>query len=347
MSDVQLFTDVRQAQLPGPTFLTIGNFDGVHLGHQTLFRTMQDLAAKRSEEHPYIGMLTFDPHPLSVLRPELAPPLLTTPQERIKLIEEMGLNLGILQPFTPEIANLRAVEFMTLLKEHLGLSVLVVGPDFALGRGRSGDIPRLREIGRELGYEVVSIAPVDWGEHSVRSSHIRQLLREGDVAGTAQMLGRRYSVSGTVVTGDQRGRLLGTPTANLSVAAERLLPLDGVYVTLTHVPSAPASPTPVSPTDATGADGATFASVTNLGVRPTVDGHQHRFETHLLDFPPPGASGDLYGKTLTVEFVERLRGEQRFNGLDELQAQIQRDIDGARKHLANLGLMRPEVDSTQ
>lgn len=173
MSDVQLFTDVRQAELPGPTYLTIGNFDGLHRGHQTLFRTMQQLAAENGTPDANIGMLTFDPHPLAVLRPELAPPLLTTPQERLQLIAGMGLNLGILQPFTADIANFRAVEFMTLLKEHLGLRMLVVGPDFALGRDRSGNIPRLREIGRELDYQVVSIDPVDWNDHAVRSSHIR------------------------------------------------------------------------------------------------------------------------------------------------------------------------------
>jgi riboflavin kinase/FMN adenylyltransferase len=325
MNQLQLFGDVREAQLDGPTFLTIGNFDGVHLGHQALFRTMQELAAVHTAAAAHVGVLTFEPHPLAVLRPEKAPTLLTSPGERMELIAAMGLNLGIIQPFTQEIANLRAVEFMTLLKTHLGLNTLVVGPDFALGRGRSGDIARLRELGRELDYQLVVIDPVHWQEHSVRSSSIRALLREGEVAQAANLLGRFYSVPGQVCDGDRRGRLLGTPTANLQIPAERLLPLDGVYATRTHIRGR----------DGNGAEIRVFDSVTNLGVRPTVDGQQHRFETHLLDFPPPGESGDLYGQHLVVEFVARLRGERRFQGLDELKAQIQTDIQRAREALAS------------
>lgn len=333
MNSMQLFGDVRQANLAGPTVLTIGNFDGVHLGHQALFRTMLELASSQSAAAPHIGILTFDPHPLAVLRPELAPTLLTSPQERIELMANLGLNLGIIQPFTQEIANLRAVEFMTLLKQHVGLTTLVVGPDFALGRGRSGDIPRLREIGSELGYQVVVIEPVHWGEHSVRSSNIRKLLLDGHVAQAAELLGRFYAVSGEVVDGDRRGRLIGTPTANLLVPSNRLLPLDGVYATRTHIRQS----------DQDAASSAVYESVTNLGVRPTVDGHQHRFETHLLDFPPAGGSGDLYGQTLRVEFVARLRGEQRFPDLDALKNQIAADIEQARQIFSSMQTMHVSV----
>jgi len=351
---MQLFHDVRQAHLAGPTFLTIGNFDGIHLGHRALFRTLQQLAAATQVERasntsgteasaePNVGILTFDPHPLAVLRPELAPPILTTPQERIELVVQMGLNLGVVQPFTHEIAALRAVEFMTLLKRHLGLHTLVVGPDFALGRDRSGDIERLRELGDELDYRLVVVELVERQNASVRSSRIRELLAAGDVAAAAELLGRWYRISGTVMQGDRRGRLLGTPTANLAIPANRFLPADGVYATRTTIRNR---------VERAG-DAAVFYSVTNLGVRPTVDGQQHRVETHLLDFPPTGVSGDLYGETLDVEFVARLRGERRFDGVDALKTQIQTDIAQARQLFAEnqthmAAESQPHVDASQ
>lgn len=335
---MQLITDLRTVRLDGPTILTIGNFDGLHRGHQALLQIMSHMAAQERfvGSNPNVGLLTFNPHPLAVLRPEQPLQLLTIPQERIQFAAQAGANLGIVQPFTAEIASLRAVEFMQLLCSHLGLAMLVVGPDFALGKGRSGNIERLRELGSELGYELHVIEPVDWHGKSVRSSAIRQLLQGGSVAEAAALLGRPYHASGQVIEGDRRGRTIGIPTANLQIEANKMLPLDGVYATLTYV-APPALSQSGSyhvanfPAAKAANRLAVYHSVTNLGVRPTVNGREHRFETHLLNFPQAEASGNLYGEFLTVEFIARLRGEQKFASVDELGTQIQRDIDMARQ----------------
>lgn len=331
---MQIFRDIHQPAFVGPTYLTIGNLDGLHRGHQQLFHTLTSLAQESAA--PNIGLLTFDPHPLTVLRPDHPLQLLTTPQERVQISAEYGTNFGIVCPFTPEIAKMRAVEFMSELTKNFGLMHLVVGPDFALGHGRSGNIDRLREIGQELGYTLTVLEPVEWQNKPVRSSIIRQILQDGDVAEANQLLGRPYHVTGTVVEGDKRGRTIGVPTANLRVVPERLWPMDGVYATRTIVlPKENFEEKMSSPES----KAQMFDSVTNLGIRPTVEGTEHRFETHLLDFPDKAAGntledGDLYGRVLAVEFIERLRGEQRFNGLEELTNQIQQDIRQAKSVLA-------------
>jgi len=205
------------------------------------------------------------------------------------------------------------------LKEHFGLAGLVVGPDFALGRGRKGNLNALRALGDELGYTLHIIDPFTLSARPVRSSTIREALQQGDVTTAAELLGRCYHVAGEVVDGDKRGRQIGVPTANIQLTPNKLLPKNGVYATRTAVPIAGALHT--------------FSSVTNLGVRPTVDGVQQRLETHLFAFPPAGHSGDLYGQSITVEFVARLRDEQRFSTIQELIAQIHADIDHARQVL--------------
>ncbi|MCB9156245.1 MAG: riboflavin biosynthesis protein RibF [Caldilineaceae bacterium] len=335
---MQLITDLRTVRLERPTILTIGNFDGLHRGHQALLHIMAELAAQAAAQQPdmpapAIGLLTFDPHPLAVLRPDKPIQLLTLPQERIQFAARAGADLGIIQPFTPEIAGLRAAEFMQLLRTHLNLQMLAVGPDFALGKGRSGNIERLGELGAELGYELHVIEPVDWNGKAARSSHIRQLLQTGEVAEAAELLSRPYHVTGRVIEGDHRGSTIGIPTANLQTAPNKMLPQDGVYATRTYVPLSPTHSLNVGDFPAAKATGmlAAYHSVTNIGMRPTVNGREHRFETHLLDFPPDGASGNLYDEILTVEFMARLRGEQKFAGIDELVGQIHRDIAMARQ----------------
>ena len=318
---MQIYTNIDQIQLEGPTFLTIGNFDGLHRGHQALLGELQQVAAQAATttNHPQTGLITFDPHPLAVLRPEQPLQLLTTPRERLMLAAQLGIEIGVLQPFTPVIAQLDARAFIRLLKRHLGMATLVIGPDFALGRNRSGDVNTLHALGDELGYTLHVVKPVDWQGKPVRSSIVRQALQQGDVAEAAELLGRHYAITGEVVQGDQRGRQIGVPTANLQVSPDKLLPADGVYATRTQVQL--------------GDTTSIFASATNLGMRPTVGGLHHRIETHLLDFPPDGQSDNLYGQTLTVEFVARLRGEQRFASLTELVAQIQTDIGQTREIL--------------
>lgn len=339
VSEPRIYSDLRTIQLHHPTALTIGNFDGIHRGHQALLRELRRVAAglvgANGGAPVATGLLTFDPHPMSVLRPQIAHKLLTTPHERIQLAGALGLDLGVIQPFTQEIAALEPADFMRLLKQHLNLTALVVGPDFALGRNRSGNLEVLTALGRELGYQVFVIEPVEWMERSVRSSHIRELLVDGRVEDAAELLGRRYHVTGTVVMGDRRGRQIGIPTANLQPPADKLWPADGVYATRTWVHDPRPDPGLAR----------LYASVTNLGTRPTVDGMHHRFETHLLDFPAAGNDGDLYGKTLTVEFTHRLRGEKKFGGLSELVAQIQTDIATTRA-LLEPGELDAAVDAT-
>lgn len=338
---MQIFTDINKPAFNGPTYLTIGNLDGMHRGHQQLFRTINSLA--QQSVSPKIGLLTFNPHPLALFRPEHPLNLLTTPQERIEIAHEYGANFGIICPFTREIATMRAIEFMTALTTNFGLTNLVVGPDFALGHGRSGNIERLHEIGQELGYTLTVLEPVSWQDKQVRSTIIRETLQTGDVTEAGQLLGRPYRITGIVVEGDKRGRTIGVPTANLQVDENRLWPLDGVYATRTTVLTTDLEENK----QPTAAKKQTFDSVTNLGTRPTVNGTEHRFETHLLDFPPTNGHGllesdNLYGKTLAVEFIDRLRGEQRFDGLEALTNQIQQDIQQARTVLETYRIKEQE-----
>ena len=316
------YSDLRQAALPGPTYVTLGNFDGLHLGHQALLLRAFELAAANPSPAAQTVIVTFNPHPFAILRPGQPLLTLTTPNERLMLAAALGVEIGIVHPFTLETTQLSARDFVTLLQTHLGMAALVVGPDFALGRNRSGDIPALRELGQELRFVVEVVEPITRAGVPARSSTIRDLLVEGEVTGAAALLGRPYSLTGEVARGDQRGRLLGSPTANIAVPTGKLLPANGVYATITRF---------CTPSRAWA-----FQSVTNVGVRPTVDGQHHRVEAHLLDFPPAELPDNLYGQLLTVEFIARLRGEKRFDGLDALSAQIQHDIAQARHRFATL-----------
>ena len=281
---MQIFDDIRSVRVAGPTYLTIGNFDGLHRGHQALLTYMQALAAQH-DPNAQTALVTFSPHPLAVLRPETDLQLLTTPAERLRLAAAQGIDVGVIQPFDHDLAALSAREFVTLLKEKLGMIGLVVGPDFALGRNRAGDLPTLRLLGQELGYELYTIEPIDMADKAVRSSVIRHDLRMGDVRDAADLLGRAYHATGVVVEGDRRGRTIGIPTANIQTRNDKLLPADGVYATRTYI-------VPTGEHDEASMDAATwqaYDSVSNLGVRPTVDGENHRLETHLLDFPRAGS----------------------------------------------------------
>lgn len=315
----QFIRDVRTVSIPGPTFLTIGNFDGLHRGHQALIQRLRQEADAHNPT-AQIGLLTFDPHPLRILRPEIALRLLTTPQERIALAGEQGVDLGIIQPFDSEIANFSPRQFLAMLRDHLGLAGLVVGPDFALGKGRSGTLDVLAALGEEMGFRLRVLDEIRQTGVEVRSLTVRQRLKAGDVAGAGELLGRPYRVMGEVVYGDGRGRTIGVPTANLDVPDDRMLPQNGVYATWAWIGQP--------------AQGAAWMGATNIGIRPTVDGTVQRVECHLIDFPPPGQSGDLYGQEVTLAFIDRLRGEQKFTSLDALVSQIHQDIEQARTILS-------------
>lgn len=292
-------------------WLTIGTFDGVHLGHQTIVRRLVQQAHAAGAP---AAVLTFHPHPAVILRGAPEAYYLTHPDERVKLFQQLGIDVVITHPFDRQVAGLSALEFLERLKRHLGLRRLLVGPDFALGRGREGDIPRLRELGFQLGYELEVIERVDINGENISSSRIRQLLLQGEVKKARGMLGRHYHVSGLVVHGDGRGRKIDIPTANLEIWPGRLLPAIGVYACWV------------------GYRGQVLPAVTNIGVRPTFGDQDPglRLETHILDF-----RADLYGQELSVYFVDYLRPEHRFPNVVALLEQIRADIQQARQILTD------------
>lgn len=303
----------QSAQLAQGVFLTIGNFDGVHRGHQALVAALAEAAHAAGCR---AGLLTFDPHPLAVLRPDLPLVSLTSIAERAEFLAALGLDFMLVLPFTHQTAALSADEFMAEVAQHLALRRLWVGPDFALGRGREGNVGRLAAIGAQLGFEVHVVAPFSWQEQPVRSSRIRSLLSEAGAAEeAANLLGRPYALWGQVAEGDRRGRRLGFPTANVVPPSDRLVPANGVYACWAW----------------RGSRG--YPAVVNVGVRPTFDDPQRAtrsIEAYLFDF-----TGDLYGQELGLSFVARLRGEQRFPDAAALRAQIEADVAAGRRILAN------------
>ncbi len=292
------------------TWLTIGSFDGLHRGHQAIVQTLVREAHRAGGK---AAVLSFYPHPAVVLGRRNDPLYLTTPQERVELLAGLGVDLAITYHFTRETAALSAQEFMQMLKQHLGLRALFVGENFALGRGREGNVLRLRELGREMDYHVEVIPPVTEGEQIISSTWLRRTLEQGDVTMTHRLLGRPFSLWGSVVPGDGRGRTIGIPTANIAVWRERLVPRSGVYACRVALGEQ------------------VHRAVANIGTRPTFDHHATRqhVEAHLLDFDQ-----DLYGNRLRLDFIERLRDEQRFPGVQALLEQIHKDIEQARAILA-------------
>lgn len=289
--------------------LTIGVFDGVHLGHRHLISTTVDRARRLDCQS---AVLTFDPHPDLLIYPDQPRLYLTSLEERIELVGALNPDLLIVLPFTETVKSQTAHEFMTHLCEAVALRELYIGWDFALGRKREGTPARLQEIGHQLTYSVHPVEPMIMEGEPVSSSRIRGLIDTGAVDKVVRMLGRPFSLSGPVVMGDQRGRTIGFPTANIAYDERHVLPGNGVYVCRVQRGSE------------------TYGAVTNVGVRPTFGGQRRTVESYLLDF-----TDDLYGELLRVEFLHRLRGEQKFNGIAELIGQINRDTAAAREWLAH------------
>ena len=295
--------------------LTIGVFDGVHLGHQHLIGGV----VQRARAIGGLGVvLTFHPHPQLVLRPALQPAYLTTLEERLALIAGVGIDLTVTLRFTVETAQVTAREFVTALCRAFRLVELRVGPDFALGHKRQGTIPVLRGLGQELGFSVGVAEPWQADGVVISSTRIRELIKQGDVVQASRLLGRLYEVAGPVVLGAQRGRTLGFPTANLDVDPAILLPADGVYAVYAE------------------ANGRTYPAVSNIGRRPSFDNAPRTFEVHFLDF-----EGDLYRRPVTIRFAQRLRSEVRFPNLGALAAQIRADAAQARAILAPAAVPAP------
>jgi riboflavin kinase/FMN adenylyltransferase len=287
--------------------LTIGAFDGVHRGHQAIL-------AQLAEHAHTLGLpavaLTFYPHPGAVLGKRKDPFYLTTPEERARYLGEAGADIVVTHPFSRDFSHLPAQTFLELLARQIAPRYLLVGPDFALGRGREGDVAYLGAAGPRFGFELAVAAPVTADGAVISSSRVRQHLRAGEVAEAAHLLGRPFALTGAVISGDGRGRTLGIPTANLDLWRALIAPAEGVYACRAWVGRAP------------------YLAVTNVGVRPTFETEPvpPRIEAHLLDF-----SGGLYGRELKLEFLARLRPEQRFPSVAALVAQIDADIAAARR----------------
>lgn len=293
----------------GRCALTIGNFDGVHRGQ----RSALELVVARAEELGVPSVVvTFDPHPVAVLRPGQAPTLLTTLPQKEKLLEEAGIAVVLVVRFTPELAKIPAQRFVReLLHEKLDLKEIHVGSSFVFGHGREGDLSLLREMGESFGFRAFGVDEVSFGGDRISSSRIRRALSEGKVAEAMEMLGRPYSIAGVIARGDRMGKRLGWPTINL-VPENKLLPLDGVYAGRVFFPSVPA----------------TFDCVTNIGTRPTVyENYQRVVESHILDF-----KADVYGERVELFFYKRLREERIFPTVMDLSAQIGRDVETAREY---------------
>jgi riboflavin kinase / FMN adenylyltransferase len=291
--------------------VTVGTFDGVHRGHQDVLATLVQHAEARGL--PSV-VITFDPHPLEVVNPAAAPPLLTLHQEKLAMFAQTGVSYVAVLPFTPMLAAYEAERFVDeVLLGRFAMRELLVGHDHGFGRGRLGDIEVLRELGGTRHFQVTVMPPVHTPDgHAISSTAIRRAVAGGDLARAAAGLGRPYSVSGHVVRGDQRGRTIGYPTLNLAPLSERkLLPPDGVYAVRVQLPEGQ------------------FGGMLNLGPRPTVGDHSRRIETHVFD-----ASADWYGAQVRLDFIARLRGTRPFPGLDALRAQLAEDEQHARAALA-------------
>ncbi len=293
----------------GPSALTIGNFDGVHYGHRRILRRLAELAAEQAWKP---SVLTFHPHPTTVVAPERSPLLMTTPERRAELMREEGIEQVLILPFTPELAQLSPEDFVrTLLVERLGARAVLVGDNFRFGHRQAGNVAVLRELGRRYGFDTEIVGAVSCRGRVVSSSGIRALIREGHVSLAARLLLRPYALEGGVVTGRGVGSKQTVPTLNLSTTAE-VIPARGVYITRTRDLDALRQ----------------WNSVTNIGYRPTFGASEElSIETFLLE-PPAGE----VPRRIRVEFLRRVRDERRFNSPEELKAQILRDVRAAQNY---------------
>ena len=286
-------------------FVSIGNFDGVHRGHQSMIAALTRLA--RDEALPSV-IFTFDPHPIALLRPGQSPPPLTTTERKIELLAQHGVDGVVVYPTDQALLNLTPREFFDrIILERLDVRGLVEGPNFFFGHNRAGNIKTLHEFCAAAGRHLEIIPPVTLGDHLVSSTEIRRLIAAGQVREAGELLGYTYRISGTVVRGAERGRTIGFPTANLE-GVRTVLPRDGVYAGRAQIGSV------------------WHAAGINLGPNPTFADQERKLEVHIIDY-----SGDLYGSRIAVEFVDRLRDTQRFENVEKLKAQLAVDIERARE----------------
>ncbi|MBT8395517.1 MAG: bifunctional riboflavin kinase/FAD synthetase [Gemmatimonadetes bacterium] len=292
------------------TVITVGTFDGVHRGH---WAVLQEIRRRAREARRRSVLVTFHPHPLQIVRPDHAPLLLTTPVEKKEILAETGLDYAVFLSFNHVLASYSPRRFVEeILVGRLGVEELVIGYDHGFGRGRSGDVDTLQEIGDELGFTVDVVSPVRAGENAVSSSKIREALSEGNVEAARAGLGRPYCIRGLVVRGDGRGRKLGFPTANLFVPMNgKLIPPAGVYAVRGCLKRG------------------VFDGAIHIGPRPTFIGSRPTIELHLMDF-----EGDIYGEEVRVEFIRHLREVRPFDSASALVEQLRYDVEAARAALA-------------
>lgn len=288
--------------------LTIGNFDGVHLGHQVIFHMLVEQAKKMNGTSV---VLTFEPHPLRIIAPEKTPKLLTTFRDKINLIRKFGIDVVVCINFTSEFARLQAEDFVKdILSEAIGVKEIFVGSNYQFGRGRKGTPELLKALGREYGFEVTIIQEINLNNVTISSSKIRTLIAKGKVEEAVEFLGRHYSVEGVVIEGARRGKsLLGIPTANIATSNE-LLPKDGVYAVTVEV------------------DRMVYAGAANIGYSPTFEDKKFSFEVHIINF-----DGELLGKTLNVNFIKRIRDEMKFSKIEYLATQMRKDMEDIKQIL--------------
>jgi riboflavin kinase/FMN adenylyltransferase len=290
--------------------VTVGTFDGVHRGHRAV---LEEIGRRARETGRRSVLVTFHPHPLAIVRPEIAPPLLTTPDEKKEILAESGLDWAVFVRFTPAVSRLSPRAFVEeILVRRIGVRELVIGYDHGFGRDRSGDAATLRAMGAELGFAVDVVGPVHDGEAAISSTRIRAAVAEGRVHDARTALGRPYAFHGAVVRGDGRGASLGFPTANLQVAGEgKLLPPPGVYAARAVLPAG------------------SWPAALHVGPRPTFEGSLPTVEVHLMDF-----QGDLYGERMRVDLVRRIRDVVAFPSVEALVARMGEDVAEARRILS-------------
>ncbi len=310
---MKIFHGTENANIMRPTVVTLGVFDGLHLGHQRIMQTVVDRAKAIGA---VATAITFDPHPRAVLHPDSAPPLLQTLDQRLANFEVLGIDQAIVIPFSREFAAQPAQDFLTdIIRDRLHAKEVYLGKGFAFGKNRGGNITLLRELSGKLGFIADEVEEVRLRGTRISSSKIRDLLAAGQVNLARRMLDRPYGVEGVVIRGNRRGHTIGFPTANLK-PHNRVIPRYGVYATATLI------------------DGAWRKSITNIGVRPTFESDSEpSIETYIFDF-----DGDLYGDVLRVRFLYRIRDERKFNGIVELKAQIEKDTRRARNYFRHQGV---------
>ncbi|MFI5293982.1 MAG: bifunctional riboflavin kinase/FAD synthetase [Thermodesulfovibrionales bacterium] len=311
-----LITDLKNIQKKfDNSILTLGNFDGLHLGHQELVR----MIIRRARETGALSMVvTFRPHPLKILAPEKCPPLISIYEEKIKLFERLGIDVLVKIPFTLEFSAMPPEDFVRdVLCGTLGAKEIFVGYNYRFGKGRKGDIRTLRSLGEKYGFAVREIEQIAFGGEVISSTKIRTLLREGDVEHAAKLLGRTYAITGIVVKGDGRGKGLGFPTANIA-PKHSIIPADGVYAVRLIVREK------------------VYDGIANIGMRPTFNKKVLAIEVHVFDF-----NEDIYGEDISLYFIRKIREEKKFKGAEALVTQIKSDIETAKEilssHLAENG----------